>query len=68
VGVQGGVGVEKFPFFPCNPLKFHETTKEKLANSKEKLADSKKMLGKKKEKLGGAGNLERAPPRAVGAH
>ncbi len=49
-------------------MKFHETTKEKLANSKEKLADSKKMLGKKKEKLGGAGNLERAPPRAVGAH
>jgi hypothetical protein len=42
-----------FLFFPCNPLKLHETTKEKLGDSKEKFGGSKKILGKKKKKLGG---------------
>jgi hypothetical protein len=32
-------------------LKFHETTKEKLADSKEMFADSKKILGRTKEIL-----------------
>jgi hypothetical protein len=50
-----------FLFFPCNPLKVHETTKEKLGDSKEIFGGSKKILGKKKKKLGGAGDFERAP-------
>jgi hypothetical protein len=44
--------VDFFSFFPCNPLKIQETTKEKLGDSKKMLGDSKRMLGKKKKKLG----------------
>jgi hypothetical protein len=51
-----------FLFFPCNPLKLHETAKEKLGDSKEKFGSSKRMLGKKKKKFGGAGDFKRAPP------
>jgi hypothetical protein len=39
-----GLGVAFFLFFPCNPLKLHETTKEKLGDSKEKLGDSKEKF------------------------
>ena len=42
-----------FLFFPCNPLKLHETTKEKLGESKEKFGESKEILGKSKKMLGG---------------
>jgi hypothetical protein len=52
-----------FLFFPCNPLKLHETTKEKLGNSKEKLGDSKRILGNKKKRFGGAGDFEWPRPR-----
>ncbi len=41
-----------FPFFACNPLKTHKTTKEKLGESKEILARSKKILAGSKEILG----------------
>jgi hypothetical protein len=44
----------KFLFFPCNPLKFHKTTKEFLGESKEILGDSKEILGKCKTILGGS--------------
>jgi hypothetical protein len=54
-----------FLFFPCNPLKFHETTKEKLAESKEKFADSQKILCKKKKKFGGVPAIS-IPRRARG--
>jgi hypothetical protein len=46
-------------------LKFHETTKEKLADSKEIFGGSKEILGKKRKKFGGAGDFEPARgPRA----
>jgi hypothetical protein len=44
--------VDFFSFFPCNPLKIQETTKEKLGDSKKMLGDSKRMLGDSKRMLG----------------
>jgi hypothetical protein len=59
-GPQKNLAIFFFLFFPCNPLKLHETTKEKLGDSKEIFGDSKRILGNNKKKLGGVGDFERA--------
>jgi hypothetical protein len=63
-GPQKNLANSFFLFFPCNPLKLHETTKEKLGDSKEIFGDSKRILGKKKKKFGSAGDFRAGAARA----